>query len=169
MRKFVVGVLAGVLVAGSAISGLAQNRGGKGSSGQIVIVFKDGHRQSFNIADIGRIEFPGGAPLADAGPTPPGAPPRGHFLGKWDVGDGGGGRFTITLNEDGSAWRSLRRIHGRWVYVNGEARVTWDDGAMDCIRRVDGRDKKFAYRAGKMFTDEPDNVADARNTSRGPV
>ena len=169
MRKFVVGVLAGVLVAGSAILGLAQNRGGKGSSGQIVIVFKDGHRQSFNIADIGRIEFPGGAPLADAGPTPPGAPPRGHFLGKWDVGDGGGGRFTITLNEDGSAWRSLRRIHGRWVYVNGEARVTWDDGAMDCIRRVDGRDKKFAYRAGKMFTDEPDNVADARNTSRGPV
>jgi hypothetical protein len=169
MRKFVVGVLVGVLAAGSAVSGLAQNRGGKSSSGQIVIVFKDGHRQSFNMADIGRIEFPGGASVADAGPTPPGAPPRGHFFGKWDVGDGGGGRFSITLNEDGSAWRSLHRMHGRWAYVNGEARVTWDDGAMDCIRRVDGQDKKFAYRAGKMFTDEPDNVADARNTSRGPV
>jgi hypothetical protein len=169
MRKFVVGVVAGLLVAASAVSGMAQNRGGKSGSGQIVIVFKDGHRQSFSMAEIARIEFPGVGAMADAGPTPPGAPPRGHFVGKWDVGDGSGGRFTITINEDGSAWRSLHRMHGRWSYVNGEARVTWDDGAQDCIRRVDGQDKKFAYRAGKLFTDDADNVTEARNTSRGPV
>jgi len=169
MRKFVVGLVAGLLMAGSIVSAVAQSRGGRGGSGQIVIVFKDGHRQSFNSADISRIEFPGGEPIADVGSTPPGAPARGHFLGKWEVGDGNGGKFTITLNEDGSAWRSLHRIRGRWSYVNGEARVRWDDGAQDCLRRVDGQDKKFAYRAGKLFTDQPDNVTEARNTSRGPV
>ena len=170
MRKFVVAVMACLLLAGSGIVGMSQGRGSKaGGSGQIVVVFKDGHRQSFNMADIARIEFPGGTAMADAGPAPQGAPPRGHFLGKWEVGDGAGRTFTITLNDDGSAWRSLRRVHGHWVYVNGEARVTWDDGAQDCIRRVDGQDKKFAYQAGKRFTDEPDNVAEARNLSRGPV
>ncbi|MBS1803806.1 MAG: hypothetical protein JST28_10595 [Acidobacteria bacterium] len=169
MRKFIVVLLAGLLVACSMASGVAQNRSSRSGSGQIVIVFKDGHRQSFNMGEISRIEFPGGEPVADAGPTPLGAPPRGHFLGKWEVGDGNGRKFTITLNEDGSAWRSLHRIHGRWSYVNGEARVRWDDGAQDCIRRVDGQDKKAAYRAGKLFTDEPDNVTEARNTSRGPV
>lgn len=169
MRKFVVGLVAALLIAGSMPPGVAQNRSSRSGSGQIVIVFKDGHRQSFNMGEIARIEFPGGEPVADAGPTPPGAPPRGHFLGKWEVGDGNHGKFTITLNEDGSAWRSLHRIHGRWSYVAGEARVKWDDGAQDCIRRVDGQDKKFAYRSGKLFTDEPDNVTEARNTSRGPV
>jgi hypothetical protein len=169
MRKFVVALVAGALVTATAVSGMAQNRSGRNSSGQIVVVLKDGHRQSFNLADVARIEFPGGGVVADAGPTPAGAPPRGHFLGKWEVGDGSRGTFNITLNDDGSAWRSLHRIHGHWAYVNGEARVTWDDGAMDCIRRADGRDKKFAYRAGKLFTDEPDNVTEARNMSKGPV
>lgn len=169
MRKFVVGVLACVLLAGTAVLGMAQGRSARGGSGQIVIVFKDGHRQSFNMADIARIEFPSGAAVADAGSTPQGAPPRGHFLGSWEVGDGTGNTFTIRLKEDGSAWRSLGRVNGHWAYVNGEARVKWDDGAQDCLRRVDGRDKKFAYGEGKLFTDEPDNVTDARNTSRGPV
>jgi hypothetical protein len=165
----VVALIAGVLVTASAVQGMAQNRSRRNVSGQIVVVFKDGHRQSFNLADVALIEFPGGGAMAEVGPTPLGAPPRGHFLGKWQVGDGSGGTFNITLNDDGSAWRSLHRIHGRWAYVNGEARVTWDDGAMDCIRRADGQDKKFAYRSGKLFTDEPDNVTEARNTSKGPV
>ena len=26
--------------------------------------------------------------------------------------------------------------HGKWVYVDGEARVTWDDGWQDVIRKV---------------------------------
>lgn len=168
MRKLIVGLLAAV-VGATAIGGVAQSRSSRNNAGQVVIVFKDGHRQSFNLADVARIEFPGGGTLADAGSTPPGAPPRGHFLGTWEVGDGTGNTFTIRLNEDGSAWRSLGRVNGHWTYVNGEARVKWDDGAQDCIRRVDGRDKKFAYRGGKLFTDEPDNVTDARNTSRGPV
>jgi hypothetical protein len=166
MRKLFGLFAAAVLL--SALPVTAQNRT-KNTSDQIVIVFKDGHRQSFNLADIARIEFPGGAAVADSGPTPPGAPPRGHFIGKWEVGDGSGGTFFITLNEDGSAWRTLNRSHGHWAYVNGEARVTWDDGALDAIRRVGGEDKKSAYRAGKTFTDQPDNVTQAHNTSPRPI
>lgn len=169
MRKFAV-ILAGCAVMFLGTCGaIGQSHSGNNSSNQVVIVFKDGHRQAFNLADVARIEFPGGGAFADAGPTPPGAPPRGHFVGKWEVGDGAGSTFTITLNDDGGAWRSLHRVHGRWAYVNGEARVTWDDGAQDCIRKVGGQDKKSAYRAGKSFTDEPDNVTDARNVSPRPI
>jgi hypothetical protein len=171
MRKFFV-VLAGcaVMVSGM-VSASAQSRGGKNNSGQLVIVFKDGHRQTFNFADVARIEFAGtgGVPIGDANPTPAGAPPRGHFLGKWEVGDGAGSTFYITLNENGDAYRTLHKAHGHWAYVNGEARVTWDDGAMDAIRRIDGKDQKFAYHSGKSFTDEPDNVTDAHNTSPRPI
>lgn len=169
MRRSVVLLSAGVMILASALPGIGQKKPVRNIPDQVVIVFKDGHRQAFSLSDIARIEFPGGnAALAD-GPTPAGAPPRGHFIGKWEVGDGAGSTFYITLNDDGSAWRSLHRIHGRWAYINGEARVTWDDGAQDCIRRIDGRDQKFAYRAGKSFTDEPDNVTDARNTSPRPL
>ena len=169
MRKFLGVLAAGALVFVMAIVTPAQNRGNRAGAGHIVIVFKDGHRQTFNLSDISRIEFPGGSALADAGSTPPDAPPRGHFLGKWEVGDGTGNNFYITLKENGEAFRSLGNMRGRWAYVNGEARVTWDDGAQDAIRRVGTRDMKFAYRSGKAFTDEPDNVADAHNTSPRPI
>ena len=171
MRKFVVRFAACAVVALAVVAATAQTHAGKAAPGQIVIVFKDGHRQTFNLTDVARIEFSGsgGVPVGEAAPTPPGAPPRGHFLGKWEVGDGSGGSFYITLDENGGAWRSLHRVHGRWAYVNGEAQVTWDDGAMDAIRRIDGKDQKFAYHAGKTFTDHPDNVTDAHNTSPRPI
>jgi hypothetical protein len=171
MRKFVVRFAACAVLVLGVTAATAQNHASKNTPGQIVIVFKDGHRQTFNLADVARLEFSGsgGVPISEAAPTPPGAPPRGHFLGKWEVGDGSGGKFFITLDENGSALRTLNRARGHWVYVNGEARVTWDDGAMDAIRRIDGKDRKFAYRAGKTFTDEPDNVADAHNTSPRPI
>jgi hypothetical protein len=171
MRKFVVILAACAVMLLGAARTTAQTHAGKNASGQIVIVFKDGHRQTFNYADVARIEFSGngGVPIGDAGQAPAGAPPRGHFLGKWEVGDGSGGTFYITLDESGDAHRTLHRVHGKWAYVNGEARVTWDDGAMDAIRRIDGKDQKFAYRAGKTFTDEPDNVTDAHNTSPRPI
>lgn len=171
MRKFVVRFAASAVMVVAAVAAAAQSHVSKAAPGQIVIVFKDGHRQTFNLADVARLEFSGsgGVPFSEAVPTPPGAPPRGHFLGKWEVGDGNGGTFSITLDENGGAWRSLHRVHGHWVYVNGEARVTWDDGAMDAIRKIDGKDQKFAYRAGKTFTDEPDNVTDAHHTGPRPI
>jgi hypothetical protein len=173
MRKLLVPVaLCAALLLGVAAAA-GQAHANKNTPGQIVIVFKDGHRQTFNLADVARMEFSGsgGVSIGDVSPAPAGAPPRGHFLGKWEVGDGNGSTFYITLDENGDALRSLHRERGHWVYVNGEARVTWNDGAMamDCIRRIDGKDQKFAYRKGKTFTDEPDNVTDAHNTSPRPI
>ena len=170
MRKFVVPFAAFAVLLLAAATLVAQTHTGKNAPGQIVIVFKDGHRQTFNLSDVARLEFSGsgGIPIGDVAPLPPGVPPRGHFLGKWEVGDGSGGTFYITLDDNGSAWRSLHRVHGHWAYVNGEAHVTWDDGAMDAIRRINGKDQKFAYHSGKTFTDEPDNVTDAHNTSPRP-
>jgi hypothetical protein len=138
----------------------------KATSGVIVIVFKDGLRQSFNLADIERVEFPTADGSASANPA---WPSRGHFIGKWEVGEGNGDTFYITLNEDGNAMRSLGDVHGKWIYVNGEAQITWDDSAEDAIRRVGSTYQKFAYKAGKSFTDVPDNVTSARNTTPKPI
>lgn len=164
----VTGLVAVIFLA--IAGGFAQGRASKGGPGSIVIVFKDGHRQSFSLADIARVEFPGEGGASDVSSSSPGMPPRGHFLGKWEVGDGTGSNFYITLNENGDAIRSLGGdVHGRWVYVNGEALITWDDGAMDAIRKVGSRDQKSAYKAGKSFTDKPDNIANARNTTPRPI
>ena len=140
----------------------------KGAPGTIVIVFKDGHRQSFNLSEIERMEFPGAGEAANSA-SPANSPSRGRYFGKWECGDGSGSNFYITLEENGHATRSIGDMHGKWVYVDGEARVTWDDGAQDAIRKVGSRFQKFAYSASKGFTDEPDNVTNARNTSPHPI
>jgi len=44
----------------------------KSGQATIVIVFKDGHRQSFNLSDIARVEFPAApaaAPATDSNPA----------------------------------------------------------------------------------------------------
>ena len=148
--------------------GSAQKRA---SGNSLVIVFKDGHRQTFNLADIARVEFPGASAATDHDSRDANQPPRGRFIGKWEVGEGGGfGRtFTITLKEDGEALRSLGNMHGKWAYVDGAAEITWDDGWQDAIRRVGTHFQKFAYAAGKKFTDTPDNVTDAHNTTPRPI
>jgi hypothetical protein len=139
----------------------------KPGQGTIVIIFKDGHRQTFNLADIARVEFPGGAPESASAAATNALPA--HFLGKWEVGDGNGGNFYITLQEKGSAMRSLGEVHGTWVYVDGEARITWDDGAEDAIRKVGDHYKKYAYTSGKFFSGDPANVTNARNTTPHPI
>jgi hypothetical protein len=140
----------------------------KAAAGSIVIVFKDGHRQTFNLADIERVEFPtSGEPGSMTSSAT--APSRNRFFGSWEVGDGAGSNFEIKLNEDGSAYRSLGDVRGTWVYVDGEARVTWNDGKKDCIRKVGTIYRKFAYSEGKSFTADPDNETNARNTSAKPI
>jgi hypothetical protein len=142
----------------------------KSSPGTIVIVFKDGHRQSFKLSDIMRVEFPAAGDAAGTAiNVSPMLPSRGHFIGKWEVGDGVGGTFTITLEDNGDAWRSLHHEHGRWAYVDGEARVSWDDGWQDAIRKVGSGYQKFAYSPGKSFTAPPDNVGSARSTTPHPI
>jgi len=131
----------------------------------VVIVFRDGHRQSIPLADIERLEFPAAVPpglISTPGPS------RARLLGKWEVGEGNGDNFYITLLDDGTARRSIGGEHGTWVYANGEAQVTWDDGWQDCIRKVGSWYKKYAYSQGKTFADQPDNVTNARNVSQNP-
>ena len=140
----------------------------KSGPGTIVIIFKDGHRQSFNLSEIARVEFPAAAEASGEASSAL-LPSRNRFLGKWEVGDGSGNNFFITLKESGDALRSLGDIHGKWVYVGGEARVTWDDGAQDAIRKVDTNYQKFAYRSGRSCTDVPDNVTSAHNSTAHPI
>ena len=171
MRKFfrLSGAITLFCLAVSAGCVAAQN-GQKAAPGTIVIVFKDGHRQSYKLADIDRVEFGAASAYASSSEnSSPGQPSRGRFLGKWECGDGSGGTFYITLNEDGSAWRSIHNTAGHWVLVNGEAHITWNDGAMDAIRKVGSQFQKSAYAAGKLFTDDPDNVTSAHNTTPHPI
>lgn len=166
-RTFVVFVFS-ALVAASGLAHAAP--AAKSGSATLVIVFKDGHRQSINLADIERVEFTSGAVTSsETAPANPLAPPRGRYIGNWEVGDGNGSDFTITLKENGDAFRSLGDVHGTWRYVNGDALITWDDGAQDAIRKAGSRFQKYAYRAGKSFSDAPDNVTAARNTSPRPI
>ncbi len=168
MKSFVrLTCLAALLCLTGSLSQVAAHAASKDSSGAIVIVFKDGHRQSFNLSDIDRVEFAGGASSASADSYR--VPSRGRFIGKWECGDGQGNNFYITLNENGTAYRSIGDMNGRWEYVDGEAHVTWEDGAQDAIRKTGARYFKFAYGAGKSFIDDPDNVAHARNTEGGSV
>lgn len=171
MRGSVVAGLMGVLLV-AGLGAVAAQAATKASAGTMVIVFKDGHRQVVNLADVERVEYPtaevasvvpGGATATVPGPS------RGRFLGKWAVGDGSGHEFFITLMDNGDAQRSIGGVHGRWVYVNGEADITWDDGPEDAIRRMGTRYQKFSYAAGKPFSDVPQNVTGARNTTQKPI
>ena len=154
--------------------------------GSMVIVFKDGHRQNLEIADIARIDFKAPAaivfkdgrqsiPAADVAriefeePTNASEPGRNHFLGKWQVGQGNGSNFYITLEADGKARKSIGSPHGTWTVVDGEARISWDDGWHDAIRKVGTRHEKRAYEPGKTFDDAPNNVTAAKNTEVKPI
>jgi len=127
-----------------------------------VVVFKDGHQEKVSAADIARIEF-------ENSPAGRMAPGRAHFLGKWEVGDGSGKTFFITLDADGDAKKTLGASHGTWTLVDGEARINWDDGWHDAIRKVGAKHEKFAYEPGKSFEDKPSNVTAARNTEAKPI
>jgi hypothetical protein len=153
----------------------------------IVVVFKDGHRQSFAMAELSRIDFKAPAvvvykdghqekiPAADIvriefEPADTAMlPGRAHFEGKWEVGQGNGSNFFITLEANGEAKKSIGAAHGTWTLVDGEARISWDDGWHDIIRKVGTTHEKFAFEPGKSFSDTPSNVTAARNTQAKPI
>jgi hypothetical protein len=161
MRRW-TGLLLGLaaVVVPALLPAMAQS-----GSDTVVIVFKDGHRQTLKLADIDRMEF--------SGPVPSGlisypGPSRAHYLGRWEVGDGNGNNFFITLRDDGTAARSLRNEHGTWQYVNGEAQIRWNDGSNDCIRKVGAWYKKFWYKDNQAFSGTPENETNARNVTENP-
>ncbi len=131
----------------------------KDNAGSIVIIFKDGHRQSFDMADIARIEF--ATPAHSDSAERPSVSDRGRFVGKWRVGDGTGRTFTITLSPDGEAKKSLGDGHGTWTVEHGEAVISWDDGWHDVIRRSGKKYMKVAYSPGAALSGDPSNTAEA--------
>ena len=126
------------------------------------IVYKDGHRERIS-AEIDRIEF---AASAFASTTPS----RSHYIGKWEVRqEANGPSFFITLEANGDATKTVGLPRGTWTLVDGEARISWDDGWHDVISKVGGRHEKRAYEPGKSFDDRPSNVTEARNTEPKPI
>lgn len=127
----------------------------------VTIVFKDGRQQLVPAAEIARIEFETSEGVS--------ASSRARFVGKWELGDGNGSNFYATLDADGEAHKSTGASHGTWTVVDGEARISWDDGWHDAIRKVGAKYEKFAYEPGRSFDDTPSNVTAARNTQAKPI
>ena|SRR3974390_296024 len=87
------------------------------------------------------------------------------FIGEWKVGLGVAGQtFTITLEKGGKATKTHGSPNGRWTVFGDEARITWDDGWHDVIRRAGNKWEKAAFGPGKSFSDPPDNITSATRT-----
>jgi hypothetical protein len=124
--------------------------------GDTMTVTHEGRRDSIAMADVVRMEF---APFSTKS-MPLG---RNHFIGKWEVGEGAGrATFMVTLDADGQAHKSIGASHGTWVLVNNEARISWDDGWHDVIRKAGDSYEKAAFEPGKSLSDEPSNVTSAK-------
>jgi hypothetical protein len=154
------------------------------ASETVVLVLKDGHRQSLAMADVARIDFKAPATIVykdgrrekisgEIDHIEFGAdsmlPGHSHFIGKWQVGEGNGSNFYITLESDGSAKKSIGESHGTWTLMDGEARIAWDDGWHDIIRKVGNKHEKVAFEPNKSFSDPPANVTPARNMEPKPI
>ena len=95
----------------------------------------------------------------------PAAKTPANFVGEWKVGVGMGSEtFTITLDKDGKATKSHGSPNGHWVVFDDEARITWNDGWRDVIRKAGNHWEKAAFAPGKSFSDTPDNIAGATRT-----
>src|SRR3974377_2281005 len=87
------------------------------------------------------------------------------FIGEWKVGLGVAGQtFTITLEKGGKANKTHGSTNGKGTVFGDEARITWDDGWRDVIRRAGNKWEKAAYAPGKSFSDSPDNITGATRT-----
>jgi hypothetical protein len=92
---------------------------------------------------------------------------RAEFVGKWEAAQGNGQSFFITLYDDGRAWKSSGPGDGTWKWIDGEARISWDDGWHDAIVKIGSGDRhlKLGYQPGKDFEGTPSNVGPARNVA----
>jgi hypothetical protein len=178
------GVIALALFAAAAVCSAQDS---KSKPDAFTVVFKDGHQKTFSLAEGTRIEFSNGSIVfaqsghqenisvadisrIDFGSNQPFSPGRNHFVGKWKVGTGvGGSHFFITLEANGQARKTLGSSHGTWTIVNGEARISWDDGWRDIIRKVGEKHEKMAFEPGRSFDQAPSNITDAVNTTAQPI
>jgi hypothetical protein len=178
----------GILMLAFAGTLASSSRAAADDRASVVIVFKDGHRQSFAATEISRIDFKAPSVVFKDGhqekiatadiariefdPVEGTAmmPSRAHFIGKWEVRMGpDSGTFFITLEANGDAKKTHGEEHGTWTLVDGEARIAWDDGWHDIIRKVGAKHEKVAFAPGRSFDDAPSNVTTARNTNPKPI
>jgi hypothetical protein len=186
MRTLQVFTAAAILLFTISIGSLKAN--GADDHSSVVIVYKDGHRQTFASAEISRIDLKSPATIIykdghrekigsaidhidfDESGLSAMMPGRSHFIGKWEVGEGNGGStFYITLEANGEARKTHGAPHGTWTLVDGEARISWDDGWHDVICKTSSGHEKRAYEPGRSFDDSPSNITEARNTQRKPI
>ena len=155
MHSIAKAVLLGIILMASAIGSLGQ-AASRDARGTLIVVMKDGRRETIPVAEITKIEFRGADIVVsrdgeqksfrmseaqsfefDTSASTALAPGRNHFVGKWRVGQGpGAGNFYITLEANGEAHKTIGADHGTWTVVDGEARIAWDDGWHDVIRRL---------------------------------
>ena len=142
--------LAGILLFATAGSFAKPVPSPAGDRNSLVIIFKDGHRQSLAVAEIARIDFKAPAVIVykdghkekvaggeilriefeDSGLSAM-TPGRGHFAGKWEVGDGNGSKFFITLDADGEARKTLGTKPARtkcwlccsWIWTTSDGSI----------------------------------------------
>jgi hypothetical protein len=188
MHRIIKTLLLGITLAASAIGSLGQTTSVDAHK-SLVVVMNDGHRETIPVADITKIEFKDGDIVVSrergqrsfrlsetqsfeftTSASAAFAPSRNHFVGKWRVGQGpGAGDFYITLEANGEAHKTLGADHGTWTVVDGEARIEWDDGWHDVIRKVGTKHEKIAFEPGKSFSETPNNVTAAVNTTPEPI
>jgi|SRR5450755_1700729 hypothetical protein len=157
----VASVLGALLIAVSF--GSAQSTSpSQGQRDSLILVFKDGHQRSFPMSEVERIEFP-------ASPTTVSIAGQGRFLGEWRVGDCAGGYFKITLDHGGVAKKTLGAPRGTWIVVDGEARVTWEDGGRDTIRKAGDTYEKAWYAPDRSYAEDATCTASAESTERKPI
>ena len=161
MRKIFVSVgsVLGVLLA----AGVAQSaEPPQDHRNSLVVVFKDGHQKNFPMSEVERIEFPSApAAVSTAG--------QGRFLGQWKVGDCAGSYFNITLDRDSVARKTIGAPHGTWAVVDGEARITWEDGNRDTIRKAGDTYEKAWYPQDKSYAEPASCTASAESIDRKPI
>ena len=163
MRHASIIVLAlGMFLLADSAASFAAGPAPQNDRSSIVIFFKDGHQKTFTMSEIERIEFK----TSDASSSNVG---QGRFLGEWKVGDGIGGHFRITLERGGVARKTVGAPKGTWTVVDGEARMTWDDGWRDVIRKAGNRYQKSAYAPGKTFDDDPSHTVNAESIKHEPI
>ena len=188
MLRIVKAVLLGILLVASAIGSLGQ-AASRDPHGSLIVVMKDGRRETIPVAEITKVEFKDADIVVfgergqksfrmsetqsfefGTSASTAFAPGRHHFVGKWRVGQGpGAGDFYITLESNGEAHKTLGADHGTWTVVDGEARIAWDDGWHDVIRKVGTKHEKVAFEPGKSLSETPNNVTNAVNTSAKPI
>ena len=156
----------------------------------LTIIFKDHHQQTVSSSEVLRIDLRDDALVLDRKGREEKIPlsqianievkkpvaanenfGRGHFVGRWKVGldANSPASFVITLDLDGKARKSIDSRRGKWTFIDGTARIVWDDGWTDVIAKAGDSYEKRAYAPGKSLSESPTNVSYAKRANEQSI